>query len=68
MNLYLFLIKIFLFFICRHVRDFYQEVTAKMVQKFPFKDETLKKTLGFVNPTLKEVVPVESGKNFFHQY
>ena len=49
------------------MRDFYQEVTAKMVQKFPFKDETLK-TLGFVNPALKEAVPVESGKNFFYQY
>ena len=48
----------------RHVRDFYEEVTAMMVKKFPFRDETLK-TLGFVNPALKESVSVESGKSLF---
>ena len=43
------------------MRDFYEEVTSMMVKKFPFRDETLK-TLGFVNPALKEAVPAESGK------
>ena len=34
-----------------------------MVKKFPFRDQALK-TLGFVNPKLKEMVPVDSGKFF----
>ena len=47
----------------RHVRDFYVEVTAMMVKKFPFRDQTLK-TLGYVNPRVKDTELVDSGEFF----
>ena len=56
-----------LYLLYRHVRGFYEEVTAMMVKKFPFRDQTLK-TLGFVNPKLKEMVPVDSGKFFISPF
>ena len=56
-----------LYLLYRHVRDFYEEVTAMMVKKFSFRDQTLK-TLGFVNPKLKEMVPVDSCKFFIFPF
>ena len=47
----------------RHVRDFYVDVTAMMVKKFPFRDQTLK-SLGFVNSRVKDTVLVDSGEFF----
>ncbi|XP_045208611.2 uncharacterized protein LOC123560483 [Mercenaria mercenaria] len=43
----------------RTVREFYIEVTEKMIKKFPFTDKTLK-AIGFVNPDLRDKVESES--------
>ena len=47
-----------------HVREFYMEVTEKLVKKFPFSDTTLK-TLGFVDPDNRDQIDAESGNNHF---
>ncbi|XP_060588036.1 uncharacterized protein LOC132743524 [Ruditapes philippinarum] len=43
----------------RSVRDFYTEVTEKMIKKFPLEDTTLK-DLGFVNPCLRQNISGEA--------
>ncbi|KAH3856359.1 hypothetical protein DPMN_098945 [Dreissena polymorpha] len=53
--------NIFIVSTCRNVRDFYEEMTSKMIGKFPLTDSILQ-SLSFLRPEKRETVSSETGE------